>query len=109
MNLRLNPTLTEEFLDCCKEVGLSTVAIYTTTPLLKESEYWKKDNWYELCVFGNDVRYNDWPAIWAAVDKFHKTHPEIDKSCGNSNQVQVAPDVLRKGVYQLKDGIWERS
>jgi len=109
MNLRHNPTLTEEFLNCCKEVGLSTVAIYTTTPLLKESEYWKKDNWYRLCVLGNDVRYNHSLAIWTAVNKFQMTHPKIKHSCGNSNQMQVAPNILKKGVYQLKDGIWERS
>jgi hypothetical protein len=106
MNPRKNPTKTEDFLDCCKEVGLSIIAIYTSTPLIKESASWNKDNWIRFCIFGNDVRYDRWPAIWYATKEFQKTHPEIRQSCGNSNQVQVNPGILRKGVYLLKNGIW---
>jgi len=105
LNLRKNTSLTTEFLDCCKFVRLSTVAIYMATDLIPESIYWKTIDFTHCCIFGNNVTYNRWPAIWGASDIFEEKYKVLGKGCGNSNQIQVLPNILKKGIYVLINDI----
>lgn len=91
---------TAYFLNKCKDVGIKTVSIGKKTDKINSSKKWPFD--HSGSCFA-DERYNDWPAIWKACEI-----PELGKSCGNGGQSACNTARLIDGVYEYKNGCWNR-
>lgn len=96
---------TENFLDCCKRNGVSTVAIMASTDLIPKSKTFSFG--VTDSVFATERDKSGFPAIWRIC-----TTCGVHGGCGNTDQAQLnskGQAYLINGVYTLKDGVWSRQ
>lgn len=92
-------SFTDKFLNKCKQLGLSRVAVGIADQDTDGAKGW--NGGYGM-VFSNDHRTGTWPTIWKVIEDM-----QMEGGCGNSNQYQSSSvHRLVDGVYELKDGNW---
>ncbi len=94
---------TAHFLNECAKAGITKVAIaraHKSVPSSVDFPFGPRNS-----VFSDDVRKDDWPAIWSVVSDCG-----LSGGCGNHNQHSLNEEGEAKlidGVYHLKNGKWK--
>jgi len=91
---------TTKFLETCSKYGISRVSISKKDEELEGCKYWPFG--YQGSVFA-DGRHDGWPTIWRVVEEL-----KIGGGCGNSGQYCVNDANLVNGIYEFKDGQWNK-
>lgn len=95
--------LTERLLKKCEVAGITKVAIGVRHKSIGRSMAWLFFSVND-CVFTNKPsRVHDWPPIWGILEELG-----IGFGAGNGDQHQADTDKLVKGVYHLKNHVWEK-
>lgn len=99
-----NAIKTVQFLNAMAKAGYTKVCIGTVNRNVPQTLTFPA-GWDLHSVFGYpEVTHNDWPAIWHVCRELG-----IHQGCANSHQVQVTPNVLRRGYYeQVGNNNWTR-
>ena len=96
--------LTAKFLKCCKEHGITKVAIGMRHKSVPDSMNYPS-GFESFSVFAYQPKQKDvWPPIWEAV-----SDAGMSCGCSNGNQSQIDLDdmmKLDKAVFHLKKGKW---
>lgn len=96
--------MTARFLAACQEAGISRVGIGKRDGRFKNSEGWPFSE--SGSVFADGEHQKDRrPKIWVA----HDSVPEIHGSCGNSGQHSAKTEILVDGIYELRNGCWDKT
>jgi hypothetical protein len=94
-------TFTAEFLKSCENNGIKTVSISRNHETIKSTQGWPFG--HSGSVFADKEDAMGLPAIWRVVEKLG-----INGGCGNTGQHSADCSRLIDGVYQFKNGKWDR-
>ena len=94
--------LTKKLLTECSKHKIKRVAIGVYDENIESCRGWTYH--YNGSIFTENIRDKDgWPAIWGIVENL-----DIAGSCGSSGQHDIIQGKIDDGIYQFKDGEWEK-